>query len=75
MKYKAMYDIIIVGSKDRVKDLAKKYNVELVKETFAKDDGYSFEVYEEAVRDHPFVQELYKYSEVISIVRAFTAMF
>ena len=45
------------------------------KESFAKDDGYSFEVYEEAVGDHPFVRELYNHSEVISIVRVFSAMF
>lgn len=75
MKYKVMYDIIIDGSKERVKELAKKYKVELVKESFAKDDGYSFEVYEEAVGDHPFVRELYNHSEVISIVRVFSAMF
>ena len=74
MTSKAEYDMIVIGSIDRVVEIAKKYNVEIVKESFAKDDGYSFVVYEDAIGSHPLVKELRECKEVLTLIRLYTAM-
>lgn len=59
-KYKNEYSLLIMGSVDKVKTLAAKHGVDLILGDFAADKGYIFEVEEDILGGHPFVQEINK---------------
>ena len=73
-KYKSEYSLLIMGSVEIVKTIAARYGVNLVLGDFAADKGYVFEVEEDILGGHPFVQEIHKLGPLYYLSRKYAVM-
>lgn len=73
-KKKSTYSVVVTGSVENVKKIAKKHGVDLVLSDFAGDKGFIIEVEEEIVGTHPVVIELRKSKETFGVNREYGMM-
>ena len=73
-KIKSRYCILVIGSVDDVKSIAKEHGVTLKKGNFAGEKGYIFEVDEVVLGEHPLVKALSKSKDVFGVTREYGAM-
>ena len=73
-KIRSRYSVLVIGSVEKVKEIAKKHEVELEPSDFAQDKGFIIEVEEEVLGTHPLVVELRKSKETFGVSREYGMM-
>ena len=73
-KNKSRYSVLVIGSIENVKSIAKKHGIDLKRGNFAGDKGYTFEVEEEILGEHPLVKALNKSKDVFGVTLEYGAM-
>lgn len=68
-KIRSRYSVLVIGSIDKVMEIAKRHGVTLKKGSFAGSKGYFFEVDEEVVGAHPAVTALRQSKETFGVSR------